>query len=113
MLLYNEEIWRSKEERSRIFIKTILSIFVPVLVLVYYLKTGWSGLKTRKFLVFLLVAGVAIYYIGILVSPIDIVTGSTLVLLGTCLFFTAVGVNLSASNNVKNRDSLPPDDINK
>lgn len=74
----------------------ILSIIVPAMLLAYYLKSSWPAIKNKKVLLGLLLGGTLIYYIGMLLSQINLLLGSTLQLLGTCLFFTAVAVNLSS-----------------
>ena len=84
--------------------KTLL-IIVPAMLLAYYLKTSWLDLKDKKVLLGLLIGGTLIYYVGMFFSPINVLLGSTLQLLGTCLFFTAVAVNIS--NHPKEKASDP------
>jgi hypothetical protein len=89
----------------------ILSIIVPAMLLAYYLKSSWPAIKGKKVLLGLLLGGTLIYYIGMLGGQINLLLGSTLQLLGTCLFFTAVAVNLSSRPPAKApQQSFPQDE---
>jgi hypothetical protein len=82
----------------------LLSIIVPAMLLAYYLKTSWPDLKDKKILLGLLIGGTIVYYTGMLFSFINELLGSTLKLLGACLFFTAVAINLSSRPKEKAAD---------
>ena len=89
----------------------ILLIIVPAMLLAYYLKTSWPDLKDKKLLLGLLIGGTIIFYVGMLFSLINVLLGSTLQLLGTCLFFTAVAINISSHSKEKAPDqSFHPDE---
>ncbi|PKM76006.1 MAG: hypothetical protein CVU90_14735 [Firmicutes bacterium HGW-Firmicutes-15] len=73
----------------------ILSIIVPAMLLAYYLKTSWLDIKDKKILLVLMIGGTVLFYVGLLFRPINQLLGSTLQLVATCLFFTAVAINIS------------------
>lgn len=74
----------------------ILYWVAPALLLAYYLKSSGPDLKHKKVLLGLLIGGTLMFYAGMLGAAIN-GSLSTLKLLGTCLFFTAVAVNLGNS----------------
>ena len=82
----------------------ILMIIVPAMLLAYYLKTSWPDIKDKKVLLGLMIGGTLLFYVGILFRPINLLLGSTLQLVATCLFFTAVAVNLSSRPKEKAPD---------
>jgi hypothetical protein len=76
-------------------VEVLVSVLLPILLLAFYLKSSWSTMKHKPVLVGLLVGGTFLYYVGILLTQINPYLESTLKLLGTCLFFTAVAINIS------------------
>jgi hypothetical protein len=76
----------------------ILYAIMPAFILGWYLKNKWDIVRKSKIMLGLLIAGTLIFYAGIFTNPI---LGSTLKLLGTCLFFTVVAVNLSRASKDK------------
>jgi hypothetical protein len=71
------------------------------MLLAYYLKTSGTAIKDNKVLLGLLVGGTLFFYSGLFLEYINPWLGSTLKLLGTCLFFTAVAINLASSSKEK------------
>lgn len=72
--------------------ETILNIIVPAVILGYYLRSNWLKLKDRKIILGILIGGTLIFYAGVFIGSL---LGSNLKLLGTCLFFTVVAINVN------------------
>ncbi len=88
-----------------------LTLIVPAMLLAYYLKTSWPDIKDKKVLLVLMIGGTLLFYVGVFFRPINLLLGSTLQLVATCLFFTAVAVNMGSHSKEKAPDqSFHPDE---
>lgn len=71
-------------------LEKLITVGIALLCLAFYVKSNWPSIKDRRMILTLLGCGMLIFLIGVIV---EYSLGSTLRLLGTCVFFTGVAID--------------------
>jgi hypothetical protein len=72
-------------------LEKLITLGIALICMAYYLKSQWPGIKERRGILTLLTGGILIFLAGVISGHGS--WGSTLRLLGTCVFFTGVAVD--------------------
>jgi len=75
--------------------QTVLWITVPLLLLIYFLVKMGPRAKNHPFLSGCLIVGTVLFYTGMFVNSLNPSLGSTIQLLGACLFFSGVALDIT------------------
>lgn len=73
----------------------ILLWVVPLLLLIYFLKQMGPRAKTQPMLSGFLAGGTILFYVGMFLVRFNPGIGSTIQLLGACVFFSGVALNIT------------------
>lgn len=78
----------------------LITLGIALLCLAYYVRSKWPGIKDRPMILSFLIGGMVIFLVGVLLDCSNL--GSTLRLLGTCVFFTGVAIDTAKVNKKDN-----------